>query len=379
MFRILVVFGTRPEAIKMAPLICELHKHDELETFICVTSQHQQMLDQVLEIFQITPDFDLKAMTNRQTLTDITIRVLHGMEQVLEQVKPDLVLVHGDTTTTLSVSLAAVYRKIDVGHIEAGMRTHQKYLPYPEELNRRLVACLADLHFAPTHKEASHLYREGISKESVYITGNTAIDVLKMTIHENYEHPLLEQVQGKKMILITAHRRENLGEPMDHMFRAIRRLVETHSDVVAVFPIHLNPIIREKANILLQSHPRILLTDPLDVIEFHNIAARSYFILTDSGGIQEEAPTIQVPVLVMRDITERPEVVNVGAAKLVGTLEKRIFEEGSFLIKDKNAYQSMRGIINPYGDGEASKRIVQGILHHYGLADYLPSPFDSGG
>jgi UDP-N-acetylglucosamine 2-epimerase (non-hydrolysing) len=375
MFRILVVFGTRPEAIKMIPLINELRKHKQLETFICVTSQHQQMLTQVLEIFKINPDFDLKAMTDRQTLTDITIRVLQGMHQVLEQLKPDLVLVHGDTTTTFSVSLAAVYQKIEVGHVEAGMRTHQKYLPYPEELNRRLVASLADLHFAPTNKEADHLYREGISKESVYITGNTAIDVLKMTIQEDYDHPLFKQVLGKKMILITAHRRENLGEPMDNMFRAIRRLVETHSDVVAVFPIHLNPIIRKKANSLLQNHPKIFLIDPLDVVEFHNIAARAYFILTDSGGIQEEAPTIQVPVLIMRDITERPEVVNVGAAKLVGTNEKRIFEEGSYLIKDKNAYQSMRGIINPYGDGEASKRIVQGILHHYGLTKQPPSSF----
>ncbi|MCH5586683.1 UDP-N-acetylglucosamine 2-epimerase (non-hydrolyzing) [Shimazuella sp. AN120528] len=375
MLRILVVFGTRPEAIKMSPLIYELQQHPDLETFLCVTSQHRQMLKQVLKAFHLKPNFDLEVMTDHQTLTEITYRVLVGMETVLNQLKPDLVLVHGDTTTTFSVSLAAAYQQIKVGHVEAGMRTHQKYLPYPEELNRRLVGSLADLHFAPTDKEANHLYREGISKDSVYITGNTAIDALSMTIQENYDHPLIKQVQGKKMILITAHRRENLGEPMDNMFQAIRRLVETYSDVVAVFPIHLNPIIQKKANSILRHHPRILLVDPLDVMDFHNIAARSYLILTDSGGIQEEAPSLHAPVLVMRDVTERPEVVRVGAAKLVGTDENRIFEEASILIKDRKAYQSMTGINNPYGDGKASKRIVQGILHHYRLTDYPPTPF----
>jgi UDP-N-acetylglucosamine 2-epimerase (non-hydrolysing) len=375
MLRILVVFGTRPEAIKMAPLISELHRHHELKTFICVTSQHQQMLNQVLEVFQITPDFDLKIMTNHQTLTEITTRVLQGMEQVLEQVNPDFVLVHGDTTTTLSVSLAAVYRKIGIGHIEAGMRTHQKYLPYPEELNRRLVGGLADLHFAPTQKEANHLYREGVGKESVYITGNTVIDALKMTVRKNYHHPLLEYIQGKKLILVTAHRRENLGEPMGNMFRAIRRLVETHTDVVVVFPIHLNPVIQEKAKELLGNHPQIFLIPPLHVIDFHNFAARAYLILTDSGGIQEEAPSLQVPVLVMRDVTERPEVVTAGAAKLIGTGEANIFNEASHLILNDKAYKSMTKIRNPYGDGNASKRIVQGILYHFGFSNHLPIPF----
>jgi UDP-N-acetylglucosamine 2-epimerase (non-hydrolysing) len=376
-FRILVVFGTRPEAIKMAPVISELNQHDALETFICVTSQHQQMLNQVLEVFQITPDFDLQVMTRNQTLTEITIRILQGMEQILAQLNPDLVLVHGDTTTTFSVSLAAAYRKIGLGHIEAGMRTHQKYVPYPEELNRRLVGSLADLHFAPTQKEAMHLYREGITKESVCITGNTVIDALKMTIQKNYHHPLLEITQGKKIILITAHRRENLGKPMENMFRAIRRLVDIHPEVVALFPTHLNPIIRKKANMLLQNHPRIFLINPLHVVDFHNIAARSYLILTDSGGIQEEAPSLHVPVLIMRDITERPEVVNTGAAKLVGTDEKRILEEASHLITDEKCYKAMTGLSNPYGDGNASKRIVQRLLHYFDLSDDLPIPFHS--
>jgi UDP-N-acetylglucosamine 2-epimerase (non-hydrolysing) len=363
----------------MTPLIYELQHHPAFETFICVTSQHQQMLQQVIEEFHLKPDFDLKIMTNHQTLTEVTYRVLQGMEPILNHLKPDMVLVHGDTTTTFSVSLASAYQQIKIGHVEAGMRTHQKYLPYPEEMNRKLVGCLADLHFAPTKKEADHLYREGISKDAVYITGNTAIDTLGMTVQKNFNHPVIKQPQGHKLILVTAHRRENLGKAMDNMFRAIHRLVETHSDVVVVFPIHLNPLIQKKANFLLGHHPRILLIDPLNVIDFHNIAARSYLILTDSGGIQEEAPTLQVPVLVMRDVTERPEVVNAGAAKLVGTEENQIFEEANFLIKDRKVYQSMIGIDNPYGDGKASKRIIKGILHHYGLSNFRPTSFHSEG
>jgi UDP-N-acetylglucosamine 2-epimerase (non-hydrolysing) len=359
----------------MAPLISELHKHKEWELTICVTSQHKQMLKQVLDVFQITPDFDLEVMTNQQTLTEVTTRVLEGMAGVLEQVNPNLVLVHGDTTTTFSVSLAAAYRKICIGHIEAGMRTHQKYLPYPEEINRRLVGCLADLHFAPTEQEADHLYQEGVAKESVYITGNTVIDALKTTIQEDYYHPLLEQIEGKKLILITVHRRENIGEPMENMFRAIRRLIEANLNTVAVFPIHLNPVIRERANLLLGNHPRIFLIDPLNVIDFHNFAARSHFILTDSGGIQEEAPSLQVPVLVMRDITERPEVVKVGGAKLVGIDQEVIYKESSRLLLDCKVHQAMTGINNPYGDGQASERIVQGIKHYFGLSDNAPIPF----
>jgi UDP-N-acetylglucosamine 2-epimerase (non-hydrolysing) len=374
-FRILVVFGTRPEAIKMAPLIKELSQHKQFETLVCITSQHQQMLNQVLKIFKIKPDYDLKSMTEKQTLSEITIRILQGMEKIVKQVKPDLVLVHGDTTTTFSVSLAAVYQKVDVGHVEAGMRTYQKYLPYPEELNRRLVGSLADLHFAPTNKEAEHLYQEGIAKKFVYVTGNTAIDGLKMTIQKDYSHPLLAKNQNKKIILVTTHRRENIGEPMERIFRGIRRLIEIHTDTVAIFPVHLNPIIREKAQSILLNHPRILLVPPLHVIDFHNIAARSYLILTDSGGIQEEAPTLQVPLLIMRDVTERPEVVHIGAAKLIGTEEKQIVEEGSYLLQNKNAYQSMTKKINPYGDGNASKRIVQGILHYYGFSKHAPTPF----
>jgi UDP-N-acetylglucosamine 2-epimerase (non-hydrolysing) len=375
-FRILVVFGTRPEAIKMAPLISELRKHrKKWDVFICITSQHQHMLKQVLEVFQIKPDFDLNVMTNRQTLTEVTTRVLVGMEKVFDQLNPNLVLVHGDTTTTFSVSLAAAYRKICIGHIEAGMRTYKKYQPYPEELNRRLVGVLADLHFAPTQREANYLYQEGVAKETVYITGNTVIDALKTTVRKDYRNSLLDQIQEKKMILITAHRRENIGESMEKMFRAIRRLVEVHPNVAAVFPVHLNPVIREKATSLLGNHPRIYLIDPLNVIDFHNLAARSHFILTDSGGIQEEAPSLKVPVLVMRHVTERPEAVSAGVAKLVGTDETMIFEEGSRLILDDAAHRAMTGTDNPYGDGWASERIVQGILYYFGLSDHPPAPF----
>lgn len=375
MFRILVVFGTRPEAIKLVPLIGQLRKYQEWETLICVTSQHRQMLQQVLDVFQLTPEFDLGVMADNQSLTEVTTRVLVGMEQVLEQVKPDLLLVHGDTTTTFAVSLAAAYRKITIGHVEAGMRTHEKYLPYPEELNRRIVGSLADLHFAPTKQEAMNLVQEGVTEPSIFITGNTAIDVLQLTVQKDYRHALLTQIKGKKMILVTAHRRENLGEPMMQMFRAIRRLIEVHDDVAVVFPIHLNPAVRKLASSTLNNHPRILLVEPLNVIDFHNFAARAYLILTDSGGIQEEAPTLQVPVLIMRSLTERPEVVTVGAAELVGTEEELIFRETSQLLVDEQAYQAMRGKRNPYGDGRASSRIVQAIRYYFGLTDQSPDSF----
>lgn len=374
-FKILAVFGTRPEAIKMAPLINELKACKKYKVYICVTSQHQQMLKQVLEIFKIKPDFDLNVMTHRQTISEITKRVLVGMEKILEQVNPHLVLVHGDTTTTFSVSLAAAYRKICIGHVEAGMRTHQKYYPFPEELNRCLVRVLADIHFAPTQSEAKYLYQEGVSKDNVYITGNTVIDALKVTVSKDYRNSILDQIKGKKMVLITAHRRENLGKPMENMFRAIRRLVEMHTQIVAVFPVHLNPDIREKANSLLGNHPRIYLINPLNVIDFHNLVARSHFILSDSGGIQEEAPSLNVPVLVMRNVTERSEAMIVGATKLVGTDEKTIFNEGSRLILDETARRAMIGTGNPYGDGQASKRIVQGINYHFGLSNHHPTPF----
>lgn len=374
-FRILVAFGTRPEAIKMAPLIRELRNQGNLDVYICVTSQHRHMLKQVLEVFKISPDFDLNIMSNHQTLTEVTTRVLTGMDKILKKVNPHLVLVHGDTTTTFSVALASAYRKICIGHVEAGMRTFEKYHPYPEELNRRLVSVMADLHFAPTQREANYLYQEGVTKETVFITGNTVIDALKTTVRKDYRHPITKQILGKKLILVTAHRRENLGKPMENMFRAIRRLVESHLDVVAIFPVHLNPEIREKANIMLGNHARIHLTDPLNIVDFHNLASRARLILTDSGGIQEEAPSFGVPVLVMRHVTERPEVITTGSAKLVGTDETMIFEEGSRLIMDDDAHNAMISKENPYGDGLASERIVQGIFYHFGLSKYPPAPF----
>ncbi|OTX94905.1 UDP-N-acetylglucosamine 2-epimerase (non-hydrolyzing) [Bacillus wiedmannii] len=364
--KVMTIFGTRPEAIKMAPLVLELQKHPEkIESIVTVTAQHRQMLDQVLSIFGITPDFDLNIMKDRQTLIDITTRGLEGLDKVMKEAKPDIVLVHGDTTTTFIASLAAFYNQIPVGHVEAGLRTWDKYSPYPEEMNRQLTGVMADLHFSPTTKSATNLQKENKDESRIFITGNTAIDALKTTVKETYSHPVLEKLGNDRLVLMTAHRRENLGEPMRNMFRAIKRLVDKHEDVQVVYPVHMNPVVRETANDILGDHGRIHLIEPLDVIDFHNVAARSYLMLTDSGGVQEEAPSLGVPVLVLRDTTERPEGIEAGTLKLAGTDEETIFGLADELLSDKEAHDKMSKASNPYGDGRASERIVEAILQHF--------------
>ncbi|HDR7763140.1 MULTISPECIES: non-hydrolyzing UDP-N-acetylglucosamine 2-epimerase [Bacillus cereus group] len=364
--KVMTIFGTRPEAIKMAPLVLELQKHPEkIESIVTVTAQHRQMLDQVLSIFGITPDFDLNIMKDRQTLIDITTRGLEGLDKVMKEAKPDIVLVHGDTTTTFIASLAAFYNQIPVGHVEAGLRTWDKYSPYPEEMNRQLTGVMADLHFSPTAKSATNLQKENKDESRIFITGNTAIDALKTTVKETYSHPVLENLGSDRLVLMTAHRRENLGEPMRNMFRAIKRLVDKHEDVQVVYPVHMNPVVRETANDILGDHGRIHLIEPLDVIDFHNVAARSYLMLTDSGGVQEEAPSLGVPVLVLRDTTERPEGIEAGTLKLAGTDEETIFSLADELLSDKEAHDKMSKASNPYGDGRASERIVEAILKHF--------------
>ncbi|MBP1934019.1 non-hydrolyzing UDP-N-acetylglucosamine 2-epimerase [Ammoniphilus resinae] len=373
--KVLTVFGTRPEAIKMAPLVHELKKYPELETYVCVTAQHRQMLDQVLEIFQIEPDYDLNIMKDRQTLIEITNRALAGLDGVMKELKPDIVLVHGDTTTTFVASLAALYNQVAVGHVEAGLRTYNKYSPYPEEMNRQLTGVIADLHFSPTKVSAANLKKENKLDQSIFITGNTVIDAQKTTVRKDYTHPVLEELEGNRLVLMTAHRRENLGEPMRGMFRAIRRLVETHSDIAVVYPVHLNPAVKEAADEILGSHPRIKLIAPLDVVDFHNFMSRSHLILTDSGGVQEEAPAFGVPVLVLRNTTERPEGIEAGTLKLAGTDESTIFEMAHELLTDEEAYAKMSKAANPYGDGEASRRIVEAILYYYGFRSEPPDSF----
>ncbi|MEK4501215.1 non-hydrolyzing UDP-N-acetylglucosamine 2-epimerase [Bacillus sp. FSL R12-0069] len=364
--KVMTIFGTRPEAIKMAPLVLELQKHPEkIESIVTVTAQHRQMLDQVLSIFGITPDFDLNIMKDRQTLIDITTRGLEGLDKVMKEAKPDIVLVHGDTTTTFIASLAAFYNQIPVGHVEAGLRTWDKYSPYPEEMNRQLTGVMADLHFSPTAKSATNLQKENKDESRIFITGNTAIDALKTTVKETYSHPVLEKLGNDRLVLMTAHRRENLGEPMRNMFRAIKRLVDKHEDVQVVYPVHMNPVVRETANDILGDHGRIHLIEPLDVIDFHNVAARSYLMLTDSGGVQEEASSLGVPVLVLRDTTERPEGIEAGTLKLAGTDEETIFSLADELLSDKEAHDKMSKASNPYGDGRASERIVEAILQHF--------------
>lgn len=364
--KVMTIFGTRPEAIKMAPLVLELQKHPEkIESIVTVTAQHRQMLDQVLNIFGITPDFDLNIMKDRQTLIDITTRGLEGLDKVMKEAKPDIVLVHGDTTTTFIASLAAFYNQIPVGHVEAGLRTWDKYSPYPEEMNRQLTGVMADLHFSPTTKSATNLQKENKDESRIFVTGNTAIDALKTTVKETYSHPVLEKLGNDRLVLMTAHRRENLGEPMRNMFRAIKRLVDKHEDVQVVYPVHMNPVVREIANDILGEHSRIHLIEPLDVIDFHNVAARSYLMLTDSGGVQEEAPSLGVPVLVLRDTTERPEGIEAGTLKLAGTDEETIFGLADELLSDKEAHDKMTKASNPYGDGRASERIVEAILQHF--------------
>ncbi|EOP91142.1 non-hydrolyzing UDP-N-acetylglucosamine 2-epimerase [Bacillus cereus] len=364
--KVMTIFGTRPEAIKMAPLVLELQKHPEkIESIVTVTAQHRQMLDQVLSIFGITPDFDLNIMKDRQTLIDVTTRGLEGLDKVMKEAKPDIVLVHGDTTTTFIASLAAFYNQIPVGHVEAGLRTWDKYSPYPEEMNRQLTGVMADLHFSPTAKSATNLQKENKDESRIFITGNTAIDALQTTVKETYSHPVLEKLGNDRLVLMTAHRRENLGEPMRNMFRAIKRLVDKHEDVQVVYPVHMNPVVREIANEILGEHNRIHLIEPLDVIDFHNVAARAYLMLTDSGGVQEEAPSLGVPVLVLRDTTERPEGIEAGTLKLAGTDEETIFGLADELLSDKEAHDKMAKASNPYGDGRASERIVEAILQHF--------------
>ena len=362
----MTVFGTRPEAIKMAPLVLELEKYPaQIESIVTVTAQHRQMLDQVLDTFEIKPDYDLNIMKNRQTLIDVTTRGLEGLNKIMQEEKPDIVLVHGDTTTTFISSLAAFYNQIAIGHVEAGLRTWDKYSPYPEEMNRQLTGVIADLHFSPTTKAAKNLLLENKKEETIFITGNTAIDALKTTVKEKYTHPILDSIGNVRLVLMTAHRRENLGEPMRNMFKAIKRLVEKHHDIQVVYPVHMNPVVREIANKILGNDNRIKLIEPLDVIDFHNFAARSHLILTDSGGVQEEAPSLGVPVLVLRDTTERPEGIEAGTLKLAGTNEKDIFTLADELLSDDEAHSKMAKASNPYGDGEASRRIVEAIIKHF--------------
>lgn len=362
MIKVMTVFGTRPEAIKMAPLVKELKSRKEIETIVCVTAQHREMLDQVLETFSITPDYDLNIMKQGQTLGDVTTRALNGLETIIKEVKPNIILVHGDTTTTFAGALAAFYNSVAIGHVEAGLRTLNKYSPYPEEMNRQMVGCLADMHFAPTTVSATNLMNEGKKEDSIFVTGNTAIDAMKTTVREDYHHEVLDWVGEDKMILLTAHRRENLGEPMYHIFRAVKRIVEEFKDVKVVYPIHMNPKVREVANEVLKDCNRVRLIEPLEVVDFHNFINHSYIILTDSGGIQEEAPSLGKPVLVLRDATERPEGIQAGTLKLVGTDEDVIYQETKTLLTDIQMYESMSKASNPYGDGEASKRIVNAII-----------------
>lgn len=371
----MTVFGTRPEAIKMAPLVHQLRQYDELEPFVCVTAQHRQMLDQVLEIFQITPDADLNMMKDRQTLIQITTRALEGLDEVMKKEKPDMVLVHGDTSTTFVASLAAFYNQIPVGHVEAGLRTWNKYSPFPEEVNRQLTGVMAELHFSPTNQAFNNLMQENKEEQNIYITGNTVIDALKTTVRKDYHHPVLEKVAGKKLILMTAHRRENLGEPMARMFRAIRRLVDKHPDIAVVYPVHLNPAVIEASEKYLGQHDRIHLIQPLDAVDFHNFMSRSHLILTDSGGIQEEAPAFGVPVLVLRDTTERPEGIAAGTLKLAGTEEETIYSLADELLSNQEAYDKMAQAVNPYGDGEASRRICEAILYYFDLRKEKPDVF----
>ena len=358
MKKIMLVFGTRPEAIKMCPLVKELKARDNVITKVCVTGQHRQMLDQVLEIFHVYPDYDLSIMKDKQTLFDITTNVLNGIKSVLESEKPDVVLVHGDTTTTFVTALACFYLQIPVGHVEAGLRTYNIFSPYPEEFNRETVGIIAKYNFAPTEISKNNLIKEGKKEESIFVTGNTAIDALKTTVRDEYRHQDLDWAKDSRMILLTAHRRENLGEPMHQMFRAIRRIVDETPDVKVIYPIHMNPAVRQSAEEELGSDERIRIIEPLDVLDFHNFMARSYLILTDSGGIQEEAPSLGKPVLVMRDTTERPEGIDAGTLKLVGTDEEVIYQEFKRLLTDKAEYEKMSRASNPYGDGFACKRIA---------------------
>lgn len=365
MIKVMTVFGTRPEAIKMAPLVKELKSRKEIECIVCVTAQHRQMLDQVLEVFEIKPDYDLDIMKQGQTLSDITSRVIYGLEKVIKEVEPNIVLVHGDTTTTFAGALAAFYNQVDIGHVEAGLRTWKKYSPYPEEMNRQMVGVMADMHFAPTENSKNSLLKENKPADKIYVTGNTAIDALSTTVKKDYSHPIFDWIENDRLILVTAHRRENLGEPMRGMFKAIKRITDEFNDVKVVYPVHLNPKVRSVAKEVLGDNSKVKLIEPLEVIDFHNFIAKSYLILTDSGGIQEEAPSLGKPVLVLRDTTERPEGIEAGTLKLAGTNENTIYKLTKELLINKEEYSKMAHSVNPYGDGKASKRIVDAIVEKY--------------
>lgn len=366
MIKVMSIFGTRPEAIKMAPLVKELERRKGIKSIICVTAQHREMLDQVLETFDIKPDYDLNIMKQGQTLSDITSRVLHGLEDVIKEEKPNIVLVHGDTTTTFAGALAAFYNQVDIGHVEAGLRTNNKYSPYPEEMNRQMVDCMTDMYFAPTNLSKQNLLDENIDESKIYVTGNTAIDAMATTVKEDYTHKELEWVkENERLILVTAHRRENLGDPMRHIFKAIRKIVDEFEDVKVLYPIHLNPKVREVAHEIFDGCDRVRLIEPLEVFDFHNFINKSYIIMSDSGGVQEEAPSLGKPVLVLRDTTERPEGIDAGTLKLVGTDEKNIYKEAKILLTDKEEYERMSKASNPYGDGHASERIVDAIIEKY--------------
>lgn len=378
MIKVMTVFGTRPEAIKMCPLVKELEQREGIESIVCVTAQHRQMLDQVLKLFEITPDYDLNIMRDRQTLTGITTRALEGLEEVLEEAKPDLVLVHGDTTTTFAGSLAAYYHQVPVGHVEAGLRTYQKYFPFPEEMNRKMTGAIADLHFSPTISNKNNLLKENIN-EGIFITGNTVIDALKTTVRKDYQFmtPELQNVdfENQKIITMTAHRRENLGKPLEQICNAVLRIAKEFSDVTVIYPVHLNPKVRETAFSILGEQENVMLIDPLDVEELHNLMDRCYFMLTDSGGIQEEAPALGKPVLVLRNETERPEAVEAGTVRIAGCDEEVVYQMTKELLTNKEEYEKMSRAVNPYGDGEACRRIVDAILYHFGQGE-KPADFE---
>lgn len=375
--KVMTIFGTRPEAIKMAPLVLELEKQsDRFESIVTITAQHREMLDQVLDIFNITPDYDLNIMKPKQSLSQITSNVILGLEDVMKEAKPDIVLVHGDTTTTFAASIAAFYQQIKIGHVEAGLRTWDKYSPYPEEMNRQMTDVLSDIYFAPTSNSKTNLLNENFPEEKMYITGNTAIDALNQTVRENYEHAVLKKIQeGNRLVLVTMHRRENQGEPMERVFKAMREVVESHTDVEIVYPVHLNPVVQEAAQKYLGDHDRIHLIDPLEVTDFHNVAARSYMIMSDSGGVQEEAPSLGVPVLVLRDTTERPEGIDAGTLRLVGTETEDVLSNMIELLDNEESYKAMAHANNPYGDGTASVRILEAIAYDFGLIENRPEDF----
>lgn len=360
--KVMSIFGTRPETIKMAPVVHELEKSEEIESIVCVTAQHREMLDQVLKALKVKPDYDLNIMKQGQTLSDITTRALKGLEDVIKEVKPDIILVHGDTTTTFAGALAAFYQQVAVGHVEAGLRTYNKYSPFPEEMNRQFVGIVSDMNFAPTERSKNNLLREGKKEETIYVTGNTAIDALNLTVDEEYSDEITEWIGDDRLIVLTAHRRENLGEPMYRMFKAIRRIIDKYDDVKMVYPVHLNPLVVKAANEVFGDSEKIKLIKPLEVVEFHNLLSRSYLILTDSGGIQEEAPSLGKPVIVLRDTTERPEGIDAGTLKLAGTEEETIYQMVDELLSDSMEYEKMSKASNPYGDGHASERIVDAII-----------------